>query len=134
MSSRAASCLLHAFFWQSNVCLPSCLLLTSAKRWRGVLWQCTESPATKRTPLPIFYIFRYMPGVCVSCSTSGPSEHMRTCFHLFCLIFTAKLIYIQCNFYTFYVCPSFYCNPTVLFNCCSKYSEINLTLFYSGLL
>ena len=32
--------------------------------------------------------------------------------------------YIQCNFYTFYGCPTFHCNPTVLFtfNCCSKYS------------
>ena len=23
--------------------------------------------------------------------------------------------YIQCNFYTFYLCPTFHCNPTVLF-------------------
>ena len=32
--------------------------------------------------------------------------------------------YIQCNFYTFYKCPIFHCNPTVLFtfNYCSKYS------------
>ena len=29
--------------------------------------------------------------------------------------------YIQCKFYTFYVCPTFHCNPTVLvtFNHCS---------------
>ena len=32
--------------------------------------------------------------------------------------------YIQCNLYTFYLCPTFHCNPTVLFtlNYCSKYS------------
>ena len=31
---------------------------------------------------------------------------------------------IQCNFDTFYECPTFHCNSTVLFtfNCCSKYS------------
>ena len=34
-------------------------------------------------------------------------------------------LYIQCNFYNFYGCPTFHCNPTVLFtfNYCSKYSE-----------
>ena len=32
--------------------------------------------------------------------------------------------YIQCNFYTFYVCPIFQCNSTVqfTFNYCTKYS------------
>ena len=32
--------------------------------------------------------------------------------------------YIQCNSYSFYVCPIFQCNPTVRFtsNYCSKYS------------
>ena len=31
--------------------------------------------------------------------------------------------YIQCIFYTFYMCPTFHCNLTVLFTfiCCSKY-------------
>ena len=35
--------------------------------------------------------------------------------------------FIQCNFYTFYGCPTFHCNPTVpfTFNCCTKYSRIN---------
>ena len=44
--------------------------------------------------------------------------------------------YIQCNFYTFYMCPTFHCNLTVLFtfNCCSKYSGINVKLIYSFLL
>ena len=44
--------------------------------------------------------------------------------------------YIRCNFSTFFACPTFHCNPTVLFtsNCCSKYSGINVTLIYSGLL
>ena len=41
--------------------------------------------------------------------------------------------YIQCNFYTFYMCPTFHCNLTLLFtfNCCSKYSGINVKLIYS---
>ena len=41
--------------------------------------------------------------------------------------------YIQCNFYTFYVCPTFHCNLTVLltFNYCSKYTGINVKLIYS---
>ena len=52
--------------------------------------------------------------------------------------------YIQCNFYTFYMCPTFHCNLTVLFtfHYCSKYSGINVKLaelqffycnFYIGL-
>ena len=34
--------------------------------------------------------------------------------------------YIQCNFYSFEMCPNFHCNLTVwfTFNCCSKYSWI----------
>ena len=40
--------------------------------------------------------------------------------------------YINCN-YTFYMCPTFHCNLTVLFtfNYCSKYSGINVKLIYS---
>ena len=43
--------------------------------------------------------------------------------------------YIQCIFYTFYMCPTFHCNLTVLFtfNCCSKFSGINVKLIYSFL-
>ena len=38
--------------------------------------------------------------------------------------------YIQCNFYSFFLYPTFHCNPTVLFtfNCC--FSGINVTLIY----
>ena len=37
---------------------------------------------------------------------------------------------IQCNFYTFYVCPTFHCNPTALFtfDYCSKWKNLNTDL------
>ena len=39
--------------------------------------------------------------------------------------------YIQCNFYSFKMCPTFHCNLTVrfTFNCCSKYSRIIVNWF-----
>ena len=55
-------------------------------------------------------------------SSSHPTQGITSMFapHAHCK-------YIQCNFYTFYLCPIFHCNPTVLFtfNCCSKYFGIN---------
>ena len=44
--------------------------------------------------------------------------------------------YVQCNFYTFYRCPTFHCNPTVLFtsDCCSKYSDLQWFTVTSTLL
>ena len=40
-------------------------------------------------------------------------------------------IYIQCNFYSFKMCPTFHCNLTVwfTFNCCSNYSRIIVKWF-----
>ena len=42
-----------------------------------------------------------------------------------CLALHCK--YIQCNFYTFYMCPT----VISLYYCCSKYSGINVKLIYS---
>ena len=44
--------------------------------------------------------------------------------------------YIRCNFYSFWMCPTFHCNHTLRFtsNFCSKYSGIIVKLIYSFLL
>ena len=36
-------------------------------------------------------------------------------FHIWKFLPTVHCKYIQCNFYTFYVCPNFHCNLSVLF-------------------
>ena len=73
------------------------------------------------------------------CSTRSSLLYTLWCYwfkivrKLSILRFAVHCKYIQCNFYTFYMCPTFHCNLTVLFtfNCCSKYSGINVKLIYS---
>ena len=52
--------------------------------------------------------------------------------------FVEKLCWptLQCNFYSFWMCPNFHCNLTVrfTFNCSSKYSWIIVWLIHSFLL
>ena len=86
-----------------------------------------------------FCVLRFSQSVNYNEEHSSAFEIAELCYDRFtiwllrhsCLKIILHCKYIQCNFYSFKMCPTFHCNLTVrfTFNCCSKYSRIIVNWF-----